>query len=123
MWNCGIVFCGIVVPSQNNNILLFNQYMKLHKMPYINHADVSLLIKKIDGCANNPGKSSITKIREHIPYGYLMSNIWAFDIIENKDTLYRGEDFMKKFCTSLREHASNIINFENKKMLPSTKKS
>ena len=30
---------------------------------------------------------------------------------------------MKKFCTSLREHASNIISFENKKILPSTKKS
>ena len=28
---------------------------------------------------------------------------------------------MKKFCTSLREHATNVINFENK-MLPLTKK-
>ena len=123
MWNCGNVFCGIVVPSQNNSILQFNQYIKLHKMSYINHADVGILIKKIDGCAKNPGKSSITKIREHIPCGYLMSSIWAFDNIENKDALFRGEDFMKKFCTSLGEHASNIINFENKKMLPSTKKS
>ena len=25
---------------------------------------------------------------------------------------------MKKFCTSLREHAKNVINFEIKKMLP-----
>ena len=28
---------------------------------------------------------------------------------------------MKKFCTSLREHAKNIIDFEKKKMLPLTK--
>ena len=28
---------------------------------------------------------------------------------------------MKKFCESLREHAKNIIGFENKKMLPLTK--
>ena len=28
---------------------------------------------------------------------------------------------MKMFCTSLREHAKNITNFENKKMLPLTK--
>ena len=27
---------------------------------------------------------------------------------------------MKKFCDSLREHASNIIDFEKKKILPST---
>ena len=29
---------------------------------------------------------------------------------------------MEKFCTSLREHATNLINFEKKKMLPLTKK-
>ena len=28
---------------------------------------------------------------------------------------------MKKFCTSLREHAKNIIDFEKKKMLLLTK--
>ena len=50
-----------------------------------------------------------------------MSTIWAFDHIENKHTLYRGEDCMKKFCTSLKEHAKNTINFEKKKMLTLTK--
>ena len=52
-----------------------------------------------------------------------MSTIWAFDNIENKHTLYCGEDCMKKFCTSLRENAANAINFEKKKILPLTKKS
>ena len=52
-----------------------------------------------------------------------MSTIWAFDNIENKHTVYRGEDYMKKCCNSLREHATNAINFEKKKMLPLTKKS
>ena len=28
---------------------------------------------------------------------------------------------MKKFCTSLRDHAKSIIDFEKKKMLPLTK--
>ena len=50
-----------------------------------------------------------------------MSTIWVFDHIENKHTLYRGKDCMKKFCESLREHAKNIIDFEKKKMLPLTK--
>ena len=44
-----------------------------------------------------------------------MSIIWGFDHIKNKHTLYLGKDYMKKFCTSLREHAKNIIDFENKK--------
>ena len=47
-----------------------------------------------------------------------MSTIWAFDHIENKHTLYRGKDCIKKFWESLREHAKNIIDFDKKKMLP-----
>ena len=51
-----------------------------------------------------------------------MSTTWVFDNIGNKHTLYRGEDCMKKFCTSLRKHTTNVIYFENKKMSPLTKK-
>ena len=29
---------------------------------------------------------------------------------------------MKKFCKDLREHATKIINYENKDMIPLTKK-
>ena len=43
-----------------------------------------------------------------------MSTIWGFDYIEGKHALYRGKDCMKKFCTSLREHTNNIIDFEKK---------
>ena len=32
--------------------------MKLDKMTYINHAYIETLIRKIDGCANNPDNSS-----------------------------------------------------------------
>ena len=82
-------------------------------MPYIIYADIE---------SNNPEKSSTAKLGEHIPWGYSMSTIWAFDNIENKHTLYRGEDCMRKFCTSLRQHATNVINLEKKKMLLLTKK-
>ena len=51
-----------------------------------------------------------------------MSTIWRFDHIENKYTLYRGKEYrIQKICTSLREHAKNVIDFEKKKMLPLTK--
>ena len=76
------------------------------------------MIKKIDGCENNPEKSSTTKLSENIPYRYSMSVIWIFDNIENKHSLYRGQDCMKKLCSS----PTNVINFEKNKMLPLTKK-
>ena len=47
--------------------------------------------------------------------------IWAFDHIENRHTLHRREDCMKKFCESLIEHAKNIIDCEKKKILALTK--
>ena len=50
-----------------------------------------------------------------------MSTNWAFDHIENKHTLYRGEDCTRKFCESLREHAKYITAFEKEKILPLTK--
>ena len=55
------------MPSEKDNILEFNQYMKSHKMSYTIHAGIESLIKKIDGRANNPEKSSTIKIVEHIP--------------------------------------------------------
>ena len=80
-------------------------------------------LKNIDNCKNNPEKFSTTKIGKHIPCGYSMSTIRAFDHIENKHNLYCGEDCMKKFCESFREHAQkNIIDFEKKNMLPLRKK-
>ena len=106
------------MPSEKDNILEYNQYMKSDKISYIIYADIESLIREIDGCANSLEISSIIKKAEHIPYGYSMSTIWEFDHIENKQTLYCGKDCMKMFCESLREHAKNIIDFEMKKMSP-----
>ena len=52
------------MPSEKDKILEFSQYMKSDKMPYIIYADIEPLIKKTDGCANNPENSSATKIGE-----------------------------------------------------------
>ena len=46
-----------------------NQYIMSDKMPYIIYADIESLIKKVDGCTNNPENFSTTKIGEHIPCG------------------------------------------------------
>ena len=48
--------------------------MKLGKMLHIIYGDIESLIKKIDGCTNNPEKSSTTKIGKHIPLRYALVN-------------------------------------------------
>ena len=77
--------------------------MKSDKIPYIIQADLESLIKKIDGCVNNPENCSTIKISKQINCGYSMPAIWGFDEIEDKHTLYCGKDCVKRFCTSLRE--------------------
>ena len=44
------------MPSEKNNILEFNQYMKPDKMQYIFYANMKFLIREMDRCANNPKK-------------------------------------------------------------------
>ena len=73
-------------------------------------------------CKNNPEKSSAEKVGEHIPYGYSMFTIWKFDGIEDNHDKYIGEDYIEKFCESLRKHAMKIINFQKNRMIPLTRR-
>ena len=88
--------------------------MNSDKMPHIIYADIESLIKKMDGCPNNPENFSTIKTGEHFPFRYSMATICTFNNIEHKYTLYRGEDCIKKFCESLREPAKNINDSEKK---------
>ena len=63
------------MPSEKDKIIELNQYIKLDKMLYIIYADIESLIKKIDGCANDPENSSTTKRDDHIPCGCSVSTI------------------------------------------------
>ena len=106
-------FCKVIMAFEDTKILEFNQYQKSDKAPFIIYADLECIIEKIDGCKNNPENSSTTKVSEHIPSGFSMSTI-SFRSIENNHDVYRGKDWMKKFCESLREHAIKIVNFKEK---------
>ena len=76
------------MPSEKGKILAINQHIKLDKMPYIIYTDMEFLIKQVDGCASSPENSSTTKIGEHIPCGYSISTIWAFDHISHRKQTY-----------------------------------
>ena len=106
-------FCNIVMLSKETKILEFNQNKKSEKGPFVVYADLKWLIKKTDGCNNNPENS--WKLSKDILSGFSMFTI-SFKNTENKHDVYRGKDFMKKFCESLWKHAMKIINFTKKKM-------
>ena len=75
------------------------------KAPFVIYADLECLLNKIYTCHNNQN-SSFTQC--------------SFNVTRNKYDYYRGKDCMKKFCEDLRKHATKIINYDKKKMIPLT---
>ena len=75
------------MPSEKDKILELKQYVKSNKIPCIIYPDIESLIRKIDGCENNPENTSTTKIGKHIPCGYSMSTFWGL-IIWKTNRLY-----------------------------------
>ena len=71
-------------------------------------------------CYNNPEESLTTEINKHTPSVYSLFTHCSFDKAKNKLDYYRGKDCMKKFCKDLRKHATKIIDYEKKKMIPLT---
>ena len=115
-------YCNVEMPNEDNKIIKYNQGEKSMKSPFIIYADLECLLEKISTCYNSLEESSTTKINKHTPSGYSLFTHCSFGKTNNKFDCYRGEDCMKKFCKNLKEHATKIINYEKKKIIPLTRK-
>ena len=73
-------------------------------------------------CYDSSEKSSATKINKHIPSGYSLFTYCSFNETKNKHSHDRGKNGMKNVCLDLKKHATKIINYEKKEMIPLTKK-
>ena len=110
------------MPEEDNKILKYNHGEKSMKVPFTIYADLDSLLEKMNTCHNNPEKSLTTKINKHTQSGYLLFTHCSFDTTKNKFDYYRFKNCMKNFCLDLREHATEIINYETKEMILLTKK-
>ena len=115
-------YCHVEMPIKDNNIIKYNHGEKSVKLPFVIYSNLECLLEKISTCENNSNESSTTKINKHTPSDYSIFTSCSFDEFKNKLNYYRGKDCMKTFCKDLREHATKIINYEKKKMVPLTTK-
>ena len=113
-------YCNVEMPTKDNNIIKYNQGEKSIKLPFVVYADLECLLEKMSTCQNNPNELSNTEINKHVPSGYSLFTHCSFDKTKNKLDYYRSKDCIKKFCKDLREHATKIIDYEKKKMIPLT---
>ena len=110
------------MPNEDKKIIKYNQEEKSIRSPFIIYADLECLLEKISTCYNNFEESSTTEINKHTPSCYSLFTHCSFDKTKNKLDYYSGDKCMEKFCKDLREHPTKIINYEEKKMIPLTKK-
>ena len=94
--------------------------LKKHKDACENHDYCYMEMPNEDNntCHNYPWKLSTTKINKHTASGYLLFTNRSFDTTKNKLNYYRGKNCMKNFRIGLRQHATKIINYEKKEMIP-----
>ena len=76
----------------------------------------------MSSCKNNPKNSYTEKKVKHKPSGYAWCSICSFDDTKNRRYFYRRKDCIEKFYKDLKEIGTEIINFEEKEMIPLTNK-
>ena len=108
-------YCYVEMPKEDNKLLKYNNGEKSMKVPFIIYADLESLLEKMNTCPNDPKNLSTTKINKHTTSGYSLFAHCSFDATKNRLDYYRGKNCMTNFCLGLREHATNIINYEKKK--------
>ena len=106
----------VEMTKKDNKILKRNPKEKSMN-PFVIYADLGSLLKKWSLFHNNPKKSSTAEINKHTSSGYSMFTQCLFDATKNKLDYYRGKN-----CMFLREHATKIINYEEKEIIPLTYK-
>ena len=73
-------------------------------------------------CQNNLENYYTEKKAKHIPSGWAWSLTCSFDASEKDCSHYRGENCIEKLCKKFKELALEIINYEEKEMIPLTDK-
>ena len=105
-------YCYVEIPEEDNKILKYNEEEESMRVPFSIYADLECLLEK----------SSTNKINKHTPSGYSFFTHCSFDTTKDKRDYYRGKNCMENFCLDLREHATKIINYEKKEMIPLLKR-
>ena len=82
---------------------------------FIIYAELECLLEKMNACHNNLEKSSTDKINMHKLSGYSLYTNCSFYSTNNKLDCQRGKDCIEKFRKNLKNHATQIINYEKKK--------
>lgn len=113
-------YCNTKIPVACNKTIKFDQERISMKIPVFMSADTELLQEKLRIYENVhivPTKSFTSKINKHTACGYSLLKHHLFGSKMSKHDFYSHKDSVNKICANLKEHAAEIINCEEKKIL------
>ena len=113
-------YCSVEMPTKFNKTLKYNYGEKSLKTPFALYVDLEFLLLKQQSCQNNSNRSYTERKAIHEPCGYALNLVCSFDSEENKQSFYRGTDCIKRFCRDLKELGTEIVNYEQREMIPLT---
>ena len=111
--------CCVEMPTKLNKILKYNHGEKSLKTPFVIYFDLECLLLKQQSFQINPNKSYTERNAVHEPSGYFLDLVYSFDSKEEKRSFYRGNNYIKKFCSELKELGTKVV-YEQKEMTPFT---
>ena len=114
-------YCHANISKEHEKIKYLPREKSL-KDPFIIYADLECLLKKCDLVKIIPKILTQRKNVKRKPPGYAWCAIYSFDETKNRRYFYRGKDCIEKFCKDLKELGTEIINFQEKEMIPFTNK-
>ena len=91
------------MPKQGENKMVFKNYYKQMKAPYVIYNDFESVLKKIATCEPDNKQSFTIKTEKHEPCGFSYVIVRSDGQSFGPHT-YRGEDAVYKFLTSLLNH-------------------
>ena len=91
------------------------------KVPFMMYADFESILEKVEGASDNPNVSSAREVNVHKPSGWCVCSKFAYGVVDNPLTQYRGSDCVEKFCEHIISEAKRLYNsFPEKPMEPLT---
>ena len=93
------------------------------KVPFMMYADFESILEPIQGPNPEPTALYTSKVTEHSQSGWCVYSKFAYREVKIPLKLYRGKDYLEKFCYYIKQEADSLYHmFPEKPMDPLTPK-
>ena len=111
----------IEMPTRNP-IVEYSKGQHQFKVPFIMYADFESILEPIQGVSNDPNQSSTRGVNVHKPSGWCLHSKFAYGLVKEPTTQYRGSACVERFCEHIISEAKRLYtSFPEVPMIPLTK--